>query len=265
MNHINRVKNLLSVCVILVVLLAGCNSDNKKDKMEQSDQQNAQETTEAQSEKGTLDALLNVRREEFAKKASDHTKEVYSSGIKAVTNSGILDAALQVGDKAPDFTLPDALGEEVTLYSQLEKGPVVLTWYRGGWCPYCNITLQYLQQRLPDFKKEGASLLALTPELPDKSLDTKEKHDLQFQVLSDVGNKVGKEYGVVFQLTDEVAGIYQESFDLHGYNGDGSNELPLAATYVIDSEGVIQYAFLDADYRNRAEPDEIVAQLKKLH
>ncbi len=107
-------------------------------------------------------------------------------------------------------------------------------------------------------------MLALTPELPDKSLSTAEKHQLEFVVLSDVGNQVAKEYGVVYQLIKEVADIYDNAFDMNGYNGDESNELPLAATYVIDTDGIIRYAFLDADYRNRAEPDEILKALANL-
>jgi peroxiredoxin len=94
--------------------------------------------------------------------------------------------------------------------------------------------------------------LALTPELPDRSISTTEKHQLQFEVLSDVGNKVAKQYGIVFKLTDAVAEVYQEGFDLHGFNGDESDELPLAATYVIDQNGVCLYV-LDAEYTNRAE------------
>ena len=121
-----------------------------------------------------------------------------------------------------------------------------------------------LQEELSNFKAQGANLLALTPELPDKSISTSEKHDLQFEVLSDVGNTVARDYGIVFKLTEGVAEKYQKSFDLHGYNGDASDELPLAATYVIDTDGVIRYAFLDADYRNRAEPADIIEALKKL-
>tara|TARA_B100000780_G_C21114151_1_gene450557 strand:+ start:725 stop:1435 length:711 start_codon:yes stop_codon:yes gene_type:complete len=221
-------------------------------------------TIQAQDDTTTLDDRLNVRRTEFAKKASDEKKQTYKEGIEAVELSGILSDAKQVGEKAPNFTLTNQLGETVSLYDELKNGPVVLIWYRGGWCPYCNITLHYMQERLPDFKAEGASLLALTPELPDQSLNTSEKHDLQFNVLSDVGNQIGKDYGVVFKLTPEVAEIYEASFGMHNYNGDESDELPLAATYVIDQDGFIQYAFLDADYRNRAEPDDIIEALKKL-
>lgn len=213
---------------------------------------------------GELDALLDVQRKASAAKFTEEKNRVYAAGIKSVEDSGVLDRALNVGDKAPDFTLKNALGKSVKLYEELKNGPVVLTWYRGGWCPYCNITLHYLQEKLPEFKKAGATLMALTPELPDNSLSTAEKHNLEFMVLSDVGNGIAKAYGVVFKLTDEVASIYQEAFGLHGVNGDDSNELPLAATYVIDTDGIVQYAFLDADYRKRAEVSEVLAVLNKL-
>ena len=219
---------------------------------------------ETNKNKGELDALLDVQRKAGIAKFTKEKNEIYADGITSVVNSGILDKALNVGDKAPNFTLNNALNQPVSLYNTLENGPVVLTWYRGGWCPYCNITLHHLQEHLPEFKKAGATLLALTPELPDNSLNTSEKNNLEFTVLSDIGNTVGKTYGVVFELTKEVASIYQEGFGLNQKNGDNSNELPLAATYVIDKKGVIQYAFLDADYKERAESKEIVSALNKL-
>jgi peroxiredoxin len=240
-------------------------NSNKEGKSKVTDT-NEQVTTmkKITHEKGTLDSLLNERRVAFSNTASDEKKQVYAEGLESIKNSKIIDKALNIGDKAPDFSLNNQKGEPITLYNELKNGPVILTWYRGGWCPYCNITVHFLQEKLPDFQKAGASLLALTPELPDQSLSTTEKHNLEFLVLSDVANKIGKQYGVVFQLTKEVADIYQKAFDLHKYNGDESNELPLAATYVIDTNGIIQYAFLDADYRNRAEPDEIINALAKI-
>ncbi|MCL7763783.1 AhpC/TSA family protein [Polaribacter sp. Z014] len=219
---------------------------------------------EATSNKETLDALLTEKRNEGAAKFTKEKNKIYADGITSVADSGILENALNVGDKAPDFSLKNALDESVSLYDELKNGPVVLTWYRGGWCPYCNITLHYLQEKLPEFQEAGATLMALTPELPDNSLNTSEKNNLEFNVLSDVGNTIGKEYGVVFKLTDEVAEIYEAGFGLSKVNGETSNELPLAATYVIDTNGIIQYAFLDADYRERAEPSAILAALNKL-
>jgi peroxiredoxin len=169
-----------------------------------------------------------------------------------------------MGDQAPNFTLTNQTGEEVSLEALLEQGPVVLLWYRGGWCPYCNLTLAAYQERLDDIRAAGATLVALTPELPDRSIGTAEKEGLDFQVLSDVGNEVAREYGVVFELTEGVQASYEKAFGLSEVNGDDSGELPLAATYVIDQSGTIRWAFLDADYRNRAEPGDVVAVLEGL-
>ena len=212
----------------------------------------------------TQKEALNERKTSFGKKADENTKTMYKNSLDALSESGILEAAKNVGDVAPNFSLKNALGEEVSLKKYLEKGPVVLVWYRGGWCPYCNLNLHYLQAELPNIKAQGATLLALTPELPDQSISTSEKHHLEFEVLSDLNNKVASDYGVVFKLTDEVAKIYNEKFGLNKHNGDTSNELPLAVTYIINTDGKIVYAFLDADYRNRAEPSDLTAFLKKM-
>ena len=212
----------------------------------------------------TLKSILDEKKAAFEQRAPEEKKRTYKAGIDAVAQSGILQNAKQVGGTAPDFSLKNAIGKEIRLSDYLKKGPVVLTWYRGGWCPYCNLTLHRLQQELPNFKAAGANLLALTPELPDKSLSTKDKNQLDFEVLSDVNNEIAKQYGIVFTLTPDVAKAYQNAFDLYAYNGNESNELPLAATYVIDKNGKISFAFLDADYRNRAEPADILAALKKL-
>ncbi len=210
----------------------------------------------------TLQSVLDERKADWARKASDEIKRIYGEGIESVENSGILATAKQVGDKAPNFSLQNAKGEQVQLSDHLAKGPVVLTWYRGGWCPYCNMTLRHLQAALPDFHAAGAQLLALTPELPDKSLSTHEKNELAFEVLTDEHLQVAHQYGIVFKLTDEVATVYKKNFSLEDYNGNDSDELPLAATYVIAADGTITYAFLDAEYRRRAEPVDILAALR---
>jgi len=211
-----------------------------------------------------LQATLDSAKNTWEAKALEKIKEIYAEGIADVVRQNTVQKAKNNGDFAPDFVLTNATGKEVKLSDYLKRGTVVLTWYRGGWCPYCNMTLQYLQEQLPNIQLKGANLLALTPELPDKSMSTAEKHQLQFEVLSDVGNKVAKQYGIVFKLTDAVADSYQKAFELHAYNGDDSNELPLAATYVIDQNGVIVYTFLDAEYRNRAEAKDILAALDSI-
>ncbi|WP_273277525.1 peroxiredoxin-like family protein [Maribacter polysiphoniae] len=215
-----------------------------------------------QDSASNLKWLLEEKKANFEMNADDHKKRVFKAGIVSVGESGVLDKAKQVGEIAPDFKLNNALGKPVALSDYLKKGKVVLTWYRGGWCPYCNLTLQQLQREVPGFKANGANLIALTPELPDKSMDTVEKHNLQFEVLSDVGNEIARSYGIVFKLTDDVAKMYEASFGMSSYNGDDSHELPLAATYIINEDGKIGYAFLDADYRNRAEPSELTCFLE---
>lgn len=214
-----------------------------------------------------LGGALTEMKEKFAAKAPEDRKKAYAEGIEAVAKSGIVEKAIKTGDTAPDFTLANATGEKVSLSEALKDGPVVLMWYRGGWCPYCNLQLRAMQEVLPEIQAAGGQLLALTPELPDKSLDTTEKNELEFQVLTDAGQKVARDYGLVFELTPEVTGYYKEHFDLKEYNGADAadNELPLAATYVIDTNGKVAWHFLDADYRQRAEPSEVIAALKKLN
>lgn len=252
---------LIKISFLSFVLLMAYSCHNKGSK--KNNQQPIKEViTMETNKKTTLKSMLDEKKASFELNADDHKKKIYKEGIESVKESGILDKALKVGDLAPNFKLNNALGEPVELYQYLKKGKVVLTWYRGGWCPYCNLTLRQLQLELPEIEANGAHLIALTPELPDKSLSTSEKHDLKFEVLSDIGNEIGKEYGIVFKLTNDVADAYSKSFGMNEYNGDESNELPLAATYIIDEDGKIVYAFLDADYRNRAEPDELTAFLR---
>lgn len=239
--------------IVLANVLSGCAN-------EAATNTNDIEQQERKSE--SLKEQLDAKKSDFEQKADSTKKRIYKEGIDAVANSGVIENALNVGDVAPNFSLTNALGKQVALYDYLKKGKVVLTWYRGGWCPYCNLTLSKLQEELPNFEANGANLLALTPELPDKSISTAEKNELKFEVLSDVGNKIGKQYGVVYALTNDVAKSYNKSFGLNEYNGDKTNELPLAATYIIGQEGKILYAFIDADYRNRAEPSVLIEFLK---
>lgn len=245
-------KNTLFILALTVFM--SCNNDKNTESMEQDSNLN--------TESPSLKSILDEKKEKFNQKADKEKIADYNDGIASVENSGILDKALTIGDEAPNFVLKNAAGNSVELKEYLKKGKVVLIWYRGGWCPYCNLTLRHLQEELPNFQAQGASLIALTPELPDNSLSTKEKNNLDFEVLSDIGNKVAHTYGIVYSLTDKVAERYNAGFGMEKYNGNTSNQLPLAATYVIDENGKILYAFLDADYRNRAEPSEITDFLK---
>lgn len=180
-----------------------------------------------------------------------------------LVNTGIAAQAKSTGDKAPAFTLPDHLGNSVSLADLIADGPLIINFYRGEWCPYCNLELRAWQQQLDRIRDAGASLVAISPMLPDSSLDLAEKHALAFPVLSDVGNKVADDFGLVFTVDDRIQAMYLERLgnDLPKLNGDDSFTLPLPATYVIGEDGVITYAYVNADYRLRADPEDVLAAL----
>jgi len=173
---------------------------------------------------------------------------------------------LQVGDVAPAFVLPDALGRPIALTVALARGPVVLTFYRGEWCPYCNLQLRSLQDALADIRALGASLLAVSPQSPDHSLSLTEKHDLEFSVLSDVDQSVIRAYRVQFAVAGELRDLQLNVFhnDPRDKNADGSMNLPVPATFIIDRDGVIRARFVNADWRVRMEPADIIAALRTL-
>lgn len=218
-------------------------------------------TAEARAQQ-TLQAQLDAKRAEFESKASPEQLAAYNKGIEEVAASSVMQTALRVGAKAPDFELPNATGQRVKLADLLKQGPVVLTWYRGGWCPYCNIQLHAYQEVLADIESAGGKLVAISPELPDQSLSTREKNSLKFQVLSDSGNAIARLYGLAYRLPDDLIARFKGRLDLPKFNGDESWELPLGATYVVARDGTITYAFVDADYRKRAEPAAIVEAVK---
>jgi peroxiredoxin len=173
---------------------------------------------------------------------------------------------IPVGERAPDFELPNAVGESVRLGDRLSEGPVVVTFYRGEWCPYCNVTLRKLQEALPAIAAEGASLIAISPQRPDDALTMTAKHRLEFDVLSDVDQRTIRAYGVQFRVPAEVESVHLTVFkkDISELNADGSWNLPVPATLVLDRDGVVRARHVGADYMRRMEPEDIVAALKRI-
>jgi len=183
----------------------------------------------------------------------------------AQLRNGLAKTALKVGDRAPSIVLSNARGDTVDVGTLLKRGPVVVAFYRGGWCPFCNLELRAFQRLLPDIEAAGASLVAISPEKPDDSLSTAEKNALTFEVLSDVGQKVGRAFRLVYDFSDELKSAYNGfNLDIPAKNGTvGEWALPISATYIIDRDGVITYAYTDADYRDRADPIDILTVLKR--
>ncbi|MEL6557020.1 MAG: peroxiredoxin-like family protein [Bacteroidota bacterium] len=172
---------------------------------------------------------------------------------------------LNVGEKAPDFSLSNATGESVSLSGLLENGKVVMTFYRGTWCPYCNLQLSQYQQILPEIKALGAQLVAISPQTPDESLNIQQKNELQFEVLSDNGNIVAKKFVTVFKNGDiPVNKMTELGFDFDSHYSDDSREIPVPAVFIIEQDFTVSFAkAVGGDYRNRVEAAEILKALKK--
>ena len=213
---------------------------------------------------------INQEAVEFKAKVQERLGQKFSiitGDMDRVRAAGTIDAALRVGQSAPDFTLPDAFGNPVSLRALLARGPVLICFYRGEWCPFCNIQLRALQQALPAIQQLGATLLAISPEKPDHGIVATEKNKLTFPVLRDFGNKVARQFGIVFQVGQELKEFSKNVFknDIALRNGEDSYELPVPATYLIDTSGVIRFAHVDVDYMTgRAEPPEIISALKAI-
>jgi len=175
----------------------------------------------------------------------------------------IKDNALQVGAKVSNFSLNNHSAEQVELADLLNNGPVIISFYRGNWCPYCNLELKALNDHLPEFKTHNAQLVAISPQLPDETLSSAQKNALEFDVLSDINNKVAEQFGLLFTLDERIVALYSQfGIDFEKYYGNKSYKLPLPATYVINQKGIITYAFLNEDYTLRAEPTDVLAALE---
>ncbi|GLV60531.1 alkyl hydroperoxide reductase [Dictyobacter sp. S3.2.2.5] len=185
--------------------------------------------------------------------------------VQQLITSGAAEGALKEGERVEDFTLPNALGRPVTLSHLLKEGPVVINFYRGSWCPYCNLELRAYQQALPQLRALGASLVAVSPQTPDSSLTMAEKSGLTFPVLSDVGNRVARRFGLVFTIDEAVRAAHQQmGADLPAFNGDQSWELPISGTFLIDWDGTVRLAFVNPDFTRRLDPAVVIAKLKEL-
>ncbi len=191
--------------------------------------------------------------------------QTIDAGITQVAAAGTVGHALQAGQLAPHFTLPDAGGQLQTLASLLQNGPVVLTFYRGNWCPYCNVQLRAYQQILPQLAQYGATLVAVSPQTPEHSSLTASDKDLTFAVLSDVGNAVARQYGLAYGVGTEVGSALRSvGIDLAAFNGTPDDELPLTATFLIGTDGLIAWAEVDANFKQRPDPTALLAALAQL-
>jgi peroxiredoxin len=212
----------------------------------------------------SLSEQLAAYKAGFVQRAAPQRVAMMEAATAGLRATGIEARALQVGAQAPELTLPDALDRQVRLADLWRQGPLVLIFYRGGWCPYCNLELRAWQQHLAALNSIGGQLVAVSPQTPDNSLSTAEKNELAFPVLSDSALQAATAFGVAFEMPPELIELYSSvGNDLPVLNGNGRWVLPVPATYVIDRDGRIVFAHVEADYRERAEPRDVLAAVAR--
>jgi peroxiredoxin len=188
---------------------------------------------------------------------------VFDQSIRGFLDEGVPSDVIAVGDKLQSFTLFDATGAPTTLDQLVEAGPAVIVFYRGGWCPYCNLALRtYQRELLPELAAFGARLVAISPQTPDQSLSTAEKAGLEFTVLSDPGSRLGREIGIAFQQADDVLDAQRKlGLDLAQVNAESSTELPRPTVLIVDNDRTVRFVDVQPDYTARTEVADIVAAL----
>jgi peroxiredoxin len=210
-----------------------------------------------------LQTDLDAFRTAWEARVGHDIARLIAGDIADLRGSGVLDVAARAGDAFPRVaTLLDAQGAPFDLAALLARQAVIVTFYRGGWCPYCNLELRAFQTRLPAIRAAGAELVAVSFEQPDHVRDTAMKNDLAYPVLTDAGGALASALGIRFTLSDAVRPFYEKAgHALPERNGDGSWALPMPASYVVDRGGVIRAAFVEPDYRRRMDPDAAIAAL----
>lgn len=213
----------------------------------------------------TLQAQLNAFKEQFKQQAPKEAFNAFTQSTEELIATGQAKRALSVGAQSPDFTLTDQDGNDVVLKDLLAKGPVVLSFYRGVWCPYCNIELQALEAVHNDLKAKGATLLAISMQGAADSRKSQRDNNLSFPILTDNAGELADKFGIRWQVQDYVI-EFKKMFNvvLPNIHGDGQWNLPMPARYVIDTDGNIAYAEVNPDYTQRPEPSDLFPILDQL-
>ncbi len=210
---------------------------------------------------GKLDAL----KFEFEAAVPPAVSEALHRGTKELIASGAQNLALKAGDIAPEFTLPDADGTPISSKALLATRPLVVTFYRGVWCPYCNFDLSALEEARSEIESRGASLVAISEQTAPNSRKSQRQNGLGFPILGDHGGEIAAQFGVRWTLPDYLREVHKMlGADLTKFNGEDSWTLPMPARYVIAKDGAIAYAEVNADYSRRPEPSALFPVLEQL-
>ncbi|KQO48765.1 peroxiredoxin [Frigoribacterium sp. Leaf415] len=195
----------------------------------------------------------------------DFTK-VFDDEQSALREAGVPDDAVKPGDTVVEATLLTPQGTEVSLAETVGEGPAVLVFYRGAWCPYCNLTLKtYQAELLPRLRERGVALVAISPQTPEGSEASVTNGSLEFPVLSDPGNVLSGALGIRTEPSADARAVHTRlGFDVADSNADGTGDIPFPTVLVVDHDGVVVFADVHTDYTTRTEVDEIVAALDLL-
>lgn len=208
---------------------------------------------------------LSATRDAVQAALPPHVFDAIGGSIETLRASGLADRAVGVGGHVALPVLDTVEGLPVDLADTAAGRPVVLVFYRGGWCPYCNVTLRAYAKALPAFEAAGAALIAVTPEAPAHAAATARDNDLRFPVAVDKGNRFARSLGLVFSVPDDLVPLYRDiGLDVAARNGEGGHDLPIPATYVLTPEGRVAWAHVDPDFTTRADPDDALAAVKSL-
>lgn len=214
----------------------------------------------------TLQEKLDGFKVQFKKQAPEAAFEAFARSTQELIDSGQAERAIKAGDTVPDFVLTDSDRNEVALRDLLAKGPVVLTFYRGVWCPYCNIELQALEEVAADIRARGATLVAISMQGASDSRKSQRDNKLSFPILTDQNGELAKQFGIRWTLQDYVIPIHEGfGVELPRIHGDGQWNLPMPARYVVGTDGTVAYAEVNPDYTRRPEPADLFPVLDKLN
>lgn len=207
----------------------------------------------------SLNASLQATGASLAENIPEPAFKIIAEAKASAEKQFDVKSTIQPGQKLPEFTLQNASGVSVNSVDLLSKGPLLIVFYRGGWCPFCNLTLRAYQQRLEDFKARGVTLVAITPEQPDSSLSTAEKNELQFPVLTDDGLQLARKLNITWEQPKDMVDLSTGmGADLHKVNGNDSNDLVIPTTLLVDQKGTVKNIYAEADWTKRLEPQEAV-------
>lgn len=212
----------------------------------------------------SLQDILSERKALIAKYVSPDIQGVHTRVIGELKDARFANNVLQIGSKAPVLELKDHNGTPLLSTELLEKGRLVICFFRGRWCPFCVGQLEAMNLLLRQIEQARASLIAISPQTVQQSYFTVDQHKLRFPLLSDTGNQVARQFGLVYRVPDDEQAIYRRSFvNLPFANGDNSWELPIPATFIIDRDGTVLYASANEDYTERPDPAEILRQISR--